>query len=231
MATEQEPQRAVDRRFLARIKGEFEVWRREGLVTDEQAEAILSMYVVFSQVYGRLIIVLATLGAILVGLGVILFVASNWQAILGTVKLLLLLATVAATSSLGYWLKYERSFPRVGGSLVFLGTLVFGGSIFLIGQQYHMRVDDPNLLTWWFLGVIPLAYLTRSRTILTLAILAALGMVGYRAGIWLEDAAGESAVLAFFGLYLILGLVLYGLGAIHRSGSGNLNRGISGIAA
>ena len=170
MSTETEPKLAVDARFYARLRGEVESWSRDGLISAGAADAILSKYVVVSPLYGRLIVTLATLGGILLGVGVILFVSSNWQAIPAAIKMAVLLVVVGTAYSSGYWLKYEKDFPRVGAALVFLGTLLFGASIFLVGQQYHMQVGDPNLLTWWFVGVIPLAYITRSRAILTVAV-------------------------------------------------------------
>ena len=215
MSNEAEPKRAVDPRFYARLRGEVETWSRDGLISTNAADAILSKYVSVSPLYGRLIVTLATLGGILVGVGIILFIGSNWQAIPASIKIALLLISVGITYLSGYWLKYQRDFPRVGGALVFLGTLLFGGSIFLIGQRYHMQVGDPNLLTWWFVGVIPLAYITRSRTILTLALLAALGMVGYRATLWLESYYGNLEFFAWVGLYLVLGVLLYVLGTAH----------------
>ncbi|MBI4197558.1 MAG: DUF2157 domain-containing protein [Chloroflexi bacterium] len=219
MTTPEQRQRAVGRRFLSQLQTEVEGWQERGLLTPEQGQAILAQYVVISPVYTRLIVVLATLGALLVGLGVILFMASNWEGIPGIGKLALLLLALVATYALGYWLKYRREMPRVGGPVIFLGALLFGAAIFLIGQQYHMRVDDPNLLTWWFLGAVPLAYLTRSRAILVLSILAALGMIGYRANLWLEDATSYGSnlmLMAWFALYLTLGATLYSLAALHE---------------
>ncbi|MBI2170433.1 MAG: DUF2157 domain-containing protein [Chloroflexi bacterium] len=217
MTTPEQRQRAVGRRFLSQLQTEVEGWQERGLLTPEQGQAILAQYVVISPVYTRLIVVLATLGALLVGLGVILFMASNWEGIPGIGKLALLLLALVTAYALGYWLKYRREMPRVGGPVIFLGALLFGAAIFLVGQQYHMRVDDPNLLTWWFLGALPLAYLTRSRAILVLSILAALGMIGYRANQWLNWANGTDAEpLAFFSLYLTLGVTLYSLAALHE---------------
>jgi uncharacterized membrane protein len=118
-----------------------------------------------------------------------------------------------ATYLSGYWLKYEKSFPRAGGALIFVGAMVFGATIFLVGQQYHMPVDDPKLLTWWFVGVIPVAYFARSKAVLTLAILAALGGLGYKTAQWLDGVRYE--YYAFFAFYLMLGLVLYGVGSVH----------------
>jgi uncharacterized membrane protein len=209
-----QPRRGVNRKFRQQLETEVKAWEQDGTITSEQSRNILSKYVVVSPLYGKLVVIIATLGAILTGVGIILFVSANWQEIPRIGKLVLLIALVLVTYFIGYWLKYERDFPRIGGALIFVGTMVFGAAIFLVGQQYDMPVDDPRLLTWWFLGVIPLAYFTRSKAVLTLAILAALGGLGYKAANWLEDVRyGQYAVFAF---YLVLGLALYGIGSVHN---------------
>ena len=213
MSEEIQPRRSVNRKFYQRLQTELDIWTQRGIITGEKAEEILAQYVVVSPLYGRLIVILVTLGAILAGVGIILFVSANWQEIPRLGKIVLLMALVLVTYFIGYWLKYERSFPRAGGAIIFVGAMVFGAAIFLVGQQYHMPVDDPRLLSWWFVGVIPVAYFTRSRAILTLAILAALGGLGYKASDWLETV--QYGEFAFFAFYLALGLALYGIGSVH----------------
>jgi uncharacterized membrane protein len=214
MTEEKQPRRGVSRKFRQQLEVEVKTWEQDGTITREQSQTILSKYVVVSPLYGKLVVIVATLGAILAGVGIILFVSANWQEIPRIGKLVLLIVLVLVTYFIGYWLKYERDFPRIGGALIFVGTMVFGAAIFLVGQQYHMPVDDPKLLTWWFLGVIPLAYFTRSRAILTLAILAALGGLGYKTANWMEGVRyGQYAVFAF---YLVLGSAVYTIGSIHN---------------
>ena len=212
--TEATPQRrSVSRKFYQRLQTEIQTWKQLGTITADQAEAILSHYVVVSPLYGRLIVILVTLGAILAGVGVIIFVSANWQEIPRLAKIALLLVLVIAAYLAGYWLKYERNFPRAGGAIIFVGAMIFGAALFLIGQQYHMPVDDPKLLTWWWVGVLPVAYFTRSKAVLTLAILAALGGLGYKTGDWLNGMSNPQ--YAFFPFYLLLGLALYSIGAVH----------------
>jgi uncharacterized membrane protein len=212
--TEETPQRrSVSRKFYKQLQTEIQTWKQLGTITAEQAEVILGHYVVVSPLYGRLIVILVTLGAILAGVGVIIFVSANWQEIPRIGKIVLLLVLVIAAYLAGYWLKYEKDFPRAGAAIIFVGAMIFGAALFLIGQQYHMPVDDPKLLTWWWVGVLPVAYFTRSKAVLTLAILAALGGLGYKTGSWLEGISNSQ--YAFFAFYLLLGLALYSIGSVH----------------
>jgi uncharacterized membrane protein len=76
-----------------------------------------------------------------------------------------------------------------------------------------MKVNDPNLLFWWSIGVLPLAYFAQSKAILSLAILAALGGFGWKVGSWLEDIDASIALLLAF--YSVLGTAVYAIGTLH----------------
>lgn len=211
----------VDRRFLARLPAEVESWQAEGIITPEQGQAIMAGYpapldpAAARRPYGRLVTILATLGSLLIGLGVILFVASNWGEIPRAARLGLILGIVAIAYAVGYWLRYGRGYQRVGTAVILLAALCYGAAIHLVAQVYHFPLNDPNLFLFWFLGVLPLAYLTRSRAILSLALLLFLGAVGFRLPSWLEnvrDFAYSARVVIL--LYLAVGAMLYTLGRL-----------------
>jgi uncharacterized membrane protein len=111
---------------------------------------------------------------------------------------------------LGYWLRYHHGRQIVGTAVIFLGTLAYGAAIHLVAQAYHVRVNDPSLMSFWFLGVLPLAYLTRSQVILVEAIVLFLMAAGFRIPVWLDQM--NSIPFFVFPLYLSLGLMLYALG-------------------
>ena len=205
--------RNVDRNFLTRLPHEVEEWQGQGIITPEQGRAIIDSYQQVDMApaaRGRLVTIVAILGSVLVGLGVILFFASNWQEIPREVKLALMLIAVPLTYGIGYWLRYRRGFQRIGTAIILLAALSYGAAIHLIAQAYNIPVNQPDLLSYWFLGVIPLAYVTRSQPILVLAMGLFLAAAGFRVQIWLDDF--DLIPFRVFPLYLILGLMLYGLG-------------------
>ena len=210
------PQRA-DRRFIAQLSIEAADWERSGLITSEQAHAILGRYSLTdagSAARRRMATILAILGAVSVGLGVILFLASNWSAIPREIKLAAMIIGVPAVYGAGYWTAYQRQFARGGIALILLGAILYGAAIHLVAQAYHIPVNHPNLVLFWFLGVIPLAYITRSHSILVLALILMLSSVGFRGQVWLSD--WDSIPFVGFPMYLVLGLALYGLGTVQR---------------
>jgi uncharacterized membrane protein len=156
-------------------------------------------------------VVLAFLGAVLVGIGVIVFFAANWQYLPSGAKLVLIFLAVAAAYYCGYRLRYEREGYRgTGNALLFLGALLFGAAIFLIAQGVHINANAPSLLVMWTIGVLPLAYLLRSPAMVVLALLSAATSLGWYGADWFADASAAAILAA----YLAFGVLLYALGGV-----------------
>ena len=210
--------RPADPRFLAGLPAEVEHWRASGIISGEQARDILGSYdfpEAAEAPRNRLVTVLLIMGAVLVGLGVILFVAANWQEIPSGVKLAMMFIGVPVIYGAGFLLRYRFDYPRMGTALIFLGCIAYGAAIHLVAQTYHIPVNHPNLVLYWFLGVLPLAYVVRSQPVLVLALVTGLAAVGFRGQEWLleEDFIPSLAM----PLYLVLGLFLFAVGRLHES--------------
>src|SRR5437588_2785203 len=162
----------TDREFPQRLAREIETWREGGLINEEQAKTLLarSGRREDSERGNRVAVGLAFLGATLLGLGVILLLASNWRSTPAAVKLACIFAAVIAAYGLGYWLRYEKEGMRgTGNAILFLGALLYGAAIFLIAQGFHVNADEPSLLVLWAAGMLPMAYLLGSRGMIVLA--------------------------------------------------------------
>ena len=209
---------ANNQRFVARLRQEVEAWRQDGTVTPEQGQAILARYPEYAPGYEvsrrrqSLVVGLSILGAILIGLSVITFFAANWNEISRGVKLGSLFVGMALSYGSGYYLWNRAGYGAYAVSLVLLGCIIYGAGVHLIGQIYHIDVDNPNLSMFWFLGVAPLAYVTRSRPVMVLAIVVFLAAVGFRLGPWLEEASSSSFEILFAAVYLSLAAFLYAIG-------------------
>ena len=225
MDSENRPQDEPRDEFLGQLPAEVERWRQERLIGARHAAAILKRYGLPTEALerrwrlGRTVSILAVLGAILVGIGIILLIASNRQEfdIARGFKVALIMGSAVLLYLVGYVLKYELSFPRVGGAIIFLAAVFYGAAVFLIGQIYNVQANDPNLLLYWFVGVIPLAYVSRSAAILTLSLLIASAGLGMRAATWLEDTHfAELAAIRTTALYVMLGVLFYFLAPLHE---------------
>nr|MDQ3014062.1 DUF2157 domain-containing protein [Acidobacteriota bacterium] len=79
--------------FRSALKGELRYWMEEGLLTQESAARLSSVYKLdeLSKESSRtLAAVIFTIGGLLVGGGVISFVAANWETIPTTAKVVML---------------------------------------------------------------------------------------------------------------------------------------------
>lgn len=210
-----------DRAFASRLREEVETWRQDGTITGEQAQAIMARYPEDSAGYEAarrrqgLVVGFSILGAALVGLGIITFFAANWNEISRGVKLGALVAGVAVSYGAGYLLWQRLGYTAVGIALVLLGCIVFGAGVHLIGQIYHVPVDHPDLTAFWFLGVLPLAYVTRSRPVTVLAVLLFLAAVGFRLAHW-DEFLGRVEFISVVALYTGLGIAVYAIGRVKQ---------------
>ncbi len=73
---------------------------------------------------------------------------------------------------LGYYFSYRNTdYTKTGQSLMLLGSLLYGASIFLLGQVYNLGGTFADAFLIWAVPTILLAYTTRFTTIYILAII------------------------------------------------------------
>ena len=168
----------VDRSFSGQLHRESEAWVAEGIVSAEQAAAIRGRYAgVRGARRGSATTALAMIGAVAVWLGVIGFVAANWDGMSHAVRLTLLTLVVAGSYAAGFQLReHTGNRPRIGEALYLVGVLVFGASLFLVGQMYNVEAHDPLALLLWAAGATATALVVRSRAIAAVAVLIFTGM-------------------------------------------------------
>ena len=203
--------------FIQRLPVEVARWEADGIITAEQAAAIRNRYASDSPEAGgsaignRVVTVIAIMGAALIGLGIIAFIAANWSDIPKLVKLAMMVVGTPAIYVIGWLVGYRFGYARIGIAVILLGAIAFGASIHLVAQTYHVPVNHPNLVPLWFLGVLPLAYITRSRALLGLSIILFLAAAGFRAQEWVPDLGSEDTIMLLPGL-LPLGAFLFAAG-------------------
>lgn len=119
----------------------------------------------------NLLTIFASLGGILVGLGLILIFAHNWDTFSRTYKTLLaLLPLLLFQITTGYSIIKHKGtiWKNVSGTLLFFSV---GASIALIGQIYNIPGDVGSYLCNWIIVCLPLLYLLRSNTLAFLLLL------------------------------------------------------------
>ena len=133
------------RGWVKTLLKELDAWVADGLISASQRDRIQNRYG-GQEEYNRLTSAVLILGAILIGLGVILFIASNWQAIGRPTKVGLIVAAIVAFNALGYaWRERPGASPRIGEAFLLLGAIVYGAGLWLIAQIFQFPYNHEYL--------------------------------------------------------------------------------------
>ena len=136
----------------------------KGIIDQPTADRIRNYYSTTETDSGnRLFVIFGILGALLVGLGIILIVAHNWDQLSQTVRLTVSFFPTLIGQILCFYVFRKRitSIAWREGASVFL-FLSIGATFSLIAQVYHLPADLNEFLLTWMLLVAPLIYLMRS---------------------------------------------------------------------
>jgi uncharacterized membrane protein len=112
--------------------------------------------------------VLATLAAVLIGFAMMSFVAANWQDMPRVLRLGLLIGSLWAAYLFAGAL-FQRGLDGFGHAAVLTGTAVFGASIMLISQMYHMSGNPMDAVLVWAVGALLAGLAFRSNPALAFA--------------------------------------------------------------
>ena len=162
--------------FRSKLKQEIPHWQQEGIISEDAAAQLTQRYQLdgIQKESSRLLAAaLFTLGGLLLGGGVITFVAANWEEIPTFAKVSMLFATLLTFHLTGYWLWYQKGWTRFGHALVFAGCLVFGANIGLMAQIFHVSGKWYGAFLAWSVGSLIMAYAVRSWLIGMLALATA----------------------------------------------------------
>ena len=182
-----------------------------GLITSEQRDRIVEHFKLGEDA-NRFLTIVSFVGAILVACGVILLIASNWEAIPREIKIITGLALMLGAHAGGFYLREATSkYPKTGEALYLAGAGLFLGNIALVGQIYHLSARPPNAILLWWGGIALLPFLLRSKALHLLSLLAF--------ALWFGLEINEPGSPIYFGenefqllLYALLGLSYLGFG-------------------
>ena len=152
----------------SRLTADLVRWQAAGWVDASGAEAIRADLDARTSKTG-IIGVFAVLGALLLGCAAISFVAANWQDMSKLLRLSLLGGGIVASYGAAYEL-FHRKLDLFGHAAVLLGIALFGASIMLIAQMYHMEGNPPDAVWLWAVGALAAGLLVQSNPALGAAI-------------------------------------------------------------
>lgn len=152
-------------KFRRQLRREADLWIEEGTIDRTFYQQLSHRYQFAAlEVESRngFIILLMGLGSVLIGMGVLTFVAANWQQLAREWRIAMLLSLFIVVNVTGFYLWREAGGKqRFGQGLLLLGAVILGGNMGLMGQMFHVRGDSSQLFIAWAIGVLLMAYSLR----------------------------------------------------------------------
>lgn len=156
-----------------------------GIIPQETADRIAAYYRSKAGApANRLLVVFGILGALLVGLGIILIIAHNWDNISRPLKTgLALLPLLVGQVCCGIALFKKKGNTAWGESPAVFLFFAVGAAIALVSQIYNIPGDTADFIRGWMLLCLPLVYLMGS-SMVSLLYLAGITYYAALSGYW-----------------------------------------------
>jgi uncharacterized membrane protein len=147
--------------YSSRVRADAGRWVASGLIDGKTAEAIVldvNAHERRSLSFGS---ILAIMAALLFGAAILVFVASNWEAMPRLGRVGALFAIIFAGYVGGAALKLNDH-AAIAEGVWLIAAAAFGGGIALIGQMYHLSGDETQAVLTWCAGTAVAAAALRS---------------------------------------------------------------------
>ena len=191
---------------------ELTIWQADGLLHDDQADAILRRYHATRRF--SLARLLLALGAVFVGVGLIWLVAANLDELPPLLRFFTVASIWLALLVAGEVLhaKQLRVPSHVVGSIRLLAALAFGAVVFQAAQSLQVPAFEPLLVGLWGAGALVHAYAVRSFGPLLVGIPTLVTWFVWQV-LW-DAPSAFSAVLAL----AVVAVAAVSVGALHERG-------------
>ena len=157
--------RPIDKNRYSFLQQELTHYNDSGIITTQQKNDILELYKLNQGLNFIRIVVL--IGAILIGLGILSFVAGNWMYLSKATKFALIILLLISVNLASF--KVAISYPKTSKGLLYIGILSYGAGIFLVGQIFNFGGHFTGAFLLWAVGVFPMALLFRDKIIFILS--------------------------------------------------------------
>lgn len=151
--------RSISKNDFGFLNKELAFYKDINLISDNQYNNILNQYSIKPGL--NFVTILLLIGSLLLGLGILSFIASNWQLIGKPYKFSIILIIFFICNFI--YCKLYKIYPKTGISSIYIGLLTFGSGIFLIGQMFNYGGNFSTAFLLWSIGTFPYALFLKDK--------------------------------------------------------------------
>jgi uncharacterized membrane protein len=189
--------------YLKRLEADVARWVAAGMIGPETAQALLADVRANDRSSISFGFILMMMAALLLSAGLLLVVASNWEAIPRLTRVGVIAAAIFAGYIGGAFLKGRESDAAAQAAWLLAAT-AFGAGIALVGQMYHLSGDEGTALIVWCAGTALAAAALRSGPLTVGAVaIACLWMVSRGFDLWSAADFPYAYPVAALGIWLV----------------------------
>lgn len=157
------------RRIISKTKfhflsEEFSYLKNMGLISEDQLRSINNSYEIRPHL--GFVSIMLIIGALLLGLGILTFVASNWRFLGKASKFSIIIILFCLSNITSYGL--SENYPRTSLSFMYISVLTYGAGIFLVAQIFNYGGEFTNAFLLWSVGILPYIILFRDKLLFIL---------------------------------------------------------------
>jgi uncharacterized membrane protein len=179
---------------------ELALWEKEDLIDSETIMKIEQKYASPHKESIPPTKIVIFIGSILLGIGLIIFIASNWKNITGNIKLLGTFTLSILALLYGYYLKFneKKPLPILGEGMLLISSLIWGATIIFLFQYYQVSAANNYLMVFiWGATIFPIVIWLKSDPVYYLSY-----FLLFLSGIFLSNLLESPAYL-----FLVLALI------------------------
>jgi len=151
--------------FTGKLAHYLKLSEEKWIITLAQKDDILALVKDESSSVGFMKI-LSIIGAVCIGLGVILIISSNWSEFPRFIQLVLSIMLPIISLGIWYYFTYVQSELKIlWNAFLLMGGVLIGATIALIWQTYNLDGTVGSLLLMWFILSLPLVFVFKLKTL------------------------------------------------------------------
>jgi uncharacterized membrane protein len=153
--------------FLQRLPQELRKWVEKGIITEEIKQKIADFYIqeapAKADMKSKAPLLLVSLACILLGIGLFMFYAANWQYMDPAFKFVQVLFVIILIYTTSYYFLNRPGFEHFGRAFLVLGMVSFGVGIALVAQIFNIPPQGGTGLLIWTVGTLLMSGLMREK--------------------------------------------------------------------